>query len=437
MTRSKCLTLDSRRSSLVGLTAAALLLAACGGKEHATGSGSAAAGAASGGAATNVSGNSTTGGSVSTGGSNAGGSVSGGSAAVGSNAGGSVSGGSGPGGSNVGGSVGTGGVQNSPAIPNLGAEYNCKGPVVGSVSGSPPVELGGNSAEFRGLSLGSGTTPNSQLRKPITAKFSPGTFPPYTLGQGYATRSYVGSTYVQWIIPITYTGVGTACFHSTKASALQNSNGVALATETVTYVEGSVGGTSGIYSSTCLQTNETGYFFGITSVVGDVFTSLAQVELQMDTPLASAKASTKVLPKNLCASASGLTMTVANHGPAWVTIGSLHYYLVSDETGPVTFGFFNRVLPLSDSSPVSVADEPVLADTLVLVDGSATRVRPFLQFDLIPTPLNVTSEFAGNGELSIDVSAAAEAEAKARSLKDSLSKQRDAWNQAQREVGKR
>lgn len=439
MIHSKRNALSSNPSSILGVTAVALFcgVVACGGKEKTTGPGDVLNSAGAGGVVPGSTGGAIgMGGSTSSIGSKTGGSTTGGTNTGAASTGGSPTGGTTTGGANTGGSTtggsSTGGAPLVSPIPNLGGEYDCQGAAVGNASGQPPVELAGNSAEFRGLTLGSGVSSSSVLRKPIAAKFALGSNPPYTLGQAYATRSYVGSTYISHVIPITYTGVGLGCFHSASALQLQDSNGVTLLSESISFVQGSVGGDFGFYSATCLQSNETGYFLGISSAGADIFSSFAQVQLLMDTPIPAARLSTKVLPDNLCPSSSGLTMTVANQGPLAITIGSLHYYLLSDETGPVDFGFLDRVLPLSDSALVVPSGQAVLADTALLLSGRATRVRPFLKFSPPEAALDVTSE---PGSLqAVGSEARAANQTRLQALEESLEQQHRRWQSLVREA---
>jgi len=158
----------------------------------------------------------------------------------------------------------------------------------------------------------------------------------------------------------------------------------------------------------------------------DIYSLAARVEYRMDQPLPGTKLNAKVQPANVCVSQLGLTMSLLNKGPIDVTVADLNKYMVLDEQGPLQWGFFDRVLPLSKSAPVAVGAEAILADTLVFIDGLGTKLRILPNVGPAAAAFNMTSELQGLNRQPIN----AEMGAKMLQLKSAQEAQFERWTQA-------
>ena len=241
-----------------------------------------------------------------------------------------------------------------------------------------------NSAVLSGNELGSGYTPNSQLHKEISVSLTDKN-DAFRLGRAYATRDSASSETLYWFIAVVNQSSELQC--SIEASTLQfrDSTGQTLVTEDLTFVSGSVGADqfSSIYTDTCLESGQTGYFFGIeleddTPLLYSSVTDVAVASLSSYNGFSTPTA--RIIPQSY---SPELAVTVRNEGTGAARMGDFsHYFFLDEGNLPLSWGFFDSSFDSSADNPVlDVGDIHTLNEPLFLFyDGLASKVQPQIDF---------------------------------------------------------
>ena len=245
-----------------------------------------------------------------------------------------------------------------------------------------PSTTANNSAVLSGDALGAGIVLNSQLRRAISVS-STAANTAFRLGNAYATRNGANSETLYWFISVTNQSPGLQCFIRASTLEFRDSTGQTLVTDDFTFVSGSVGANGASYTDTCLNSGETGYFFGI--------------ELEDETPLVYSSVSNiviaaiggdggfsvppaRIIPQSYSPS---LAVTVRNEGNGAARIGDFSHYFSLDEANlPLSWGYFDSSFDSLDDNPVLEAgDVHTLNEPLFLFyDGLSSKVLPHIDF---------------------------------------------------------
>jgi len=234
-----------------------------------------------------------------------------------------------------------------------------------------------------GAALGSGTTPNSELRREISASVEGETT--FSLDSAYVTRTSADTETLYWFIAVTNKGSGLECFVKAFGLEFKDSAGQTLTTNDLTYVRGSVGASQAVYTDTCLGGGETGHFFGI-EVEGDASALYASVDSIVISTLESDDdfdvPAARIIPQNYSVSDEAFSVTVANEGTGAARISTLSSYFLLDENNlPLAWGAFSSDSGTPDNPVLDVGDIYVLTDFSPRYDGLANKVQAQADFD--------------------------------------------------------
>ncbi len=264
-------------------------------------------------------------------------------------------------------------------------------PVPGPTPG--PSATPNNSVVLSGTALGRGTTPNSQLRKELGAGLT-GESTAFRLGKAYATRGSATSETLYWFVAITNQSDSLRCFIRARELELKDSANRVLVTETFAFV--GVSRSTGTYTNTCLNSRETGYFFGIEleDITPAIYSSVSSVSISgieddsdFDAPTA------RIIPQSYSAlEPQGFTVTARNEGTGAARVSNYSSYFLLDENNlPLFFGYFDGSL---DAPPViNVGETAKLNNTYFFYDGLTTKVQPQIDFTS-PTDTSSTEPLA-------------------------------------------
>ena len=267
-----------------------------------------------------------------------------------------------------------------------------------------PGATANNSAVLSGAALGSGTTPNSELRREISAsvKVENTTF---SLDSAYATRISADTETLDWFIAVTNQGSSLQCFVEASTLEFRDSAGQILTTDDFTFVSGSVGVDQSLatYTDTCLGSGETGYFFGIEleDDVPALYSSVDSIVIATLESDAGFDASTaRILPQSYAVTAGGPSVTVHNEGTSAARIGDFSNFFFLDESNlPLTWGFFeNDLNSLNDNPVVDTGETHIIDEPFSFYDGFSSKVQVQVDFGSPTGPLS-----AGNLAHSTEV----------------------------------
>lgn len=261
-----------------------------------------------------------------------------------------------------------------------------------------PGATANNSAVLSGAALGSGITPNSELRREISASVT-GENTAFSLDSAYATRTTADSETLYWFITVTNQGSGLQCFVKASVLEFKDTAGQTLTTSDLAFVSGSVGVGSTVYTDTCLGRGETGYFFGIevadgASTLYSSVDSIVIATLESDAGFSAPAA--RLIPQSYAVSDEAFSVTVANEGTGAAKLGELSsYFLVDENDLPLEWGFFDGVSGKPDDPVLEAGDTYVLTDFVPLYDGQATKVLAQVTFNDPAAPFSTGLEYRG------------------------------------------
>ena len=259
-----------------------------------------------------------------------------------------------------------------------------------SSSSSGTFSGNNNNSVLTGNSIGSGETSNSQLSKSVTLTLQT-SHSDITLGTPYVGRSYSSGESINWIIPVTNnSSTNYHCFINLRNIRFYDSYNQLLSTATpsFSYVNGSVGKTNDIYSSTCLSSNEKGFFssieldcskYVVTNCIENIYTNLSKIVIESiysDTSGFS-DPEMKVLPHSY-----GIEYGKYNNPYIWVqgytnfdtTITFSYIYLIDSKNHPIYFSlqrFSSNPFNIFSSSSDKYSDE-------INYNGSISKIHVFL-----------------------------------------------------------
>ncbi len=284
-----------------------------------------------------------------------------------------------------------------------GGDNNDPNPAPNSGSGNTPSGTSGNNSSLIvGGTIGPGSVPVSNLRKQLAVTvLNPNS--KFSFGTAYATRSSVSDEYAYVILPVTNIGTTPACFTKISGLTYRDASDTILDANNFTYVHGSVrdlsSGTLTLFTSTCLDPGEVGFF---SDIVANIYSAVAKMEFDVQYSSDAGKApGARVIPQSYSYDASlgtfgSLSIAVKNTGSATAQIGGLQelqfntWYLFDQDERPLNWGFAidnvtPTVLPANATGSMS--------DNVFIYSGSGSKLRVFVDFDdatatasLKPTP---------------------------------------------------
>ncbi len=257
-----------------------------------------------------------------------------------------------------------------------------------------PGAAANNSAVLSGAALGSSITPNSELRREISASVTSENTT-FSLDSAYATRTTADTETLDWFIAITNQGSSLQCFIRASVLEFRDSAGRTLTTDDFTFVSGSVGVDQSLdtYTGTCLGGGETGYLFGI-ELEDDALALYSSVDSIVIATLESDggfdASAARILPQRYTVTGGGPSVTVRNEGTSAARIGDFSYFFFLDESNlPLTWGFFDNDLnSLNDNPVVDPGETHILEEPFSFYGGFSSKVQVQVDFGNPTGPLS-------------------------------------------------
>ena len=238
-----------------------------------------------------------------------------------------------------------------------------------------------NSAILTGDVIGSATTSNSLLSKPLSISLL-NSNNNFSLGTPMAGRSDSSTETIYWTIPVTNISSIVRCFIKADTIKFYDNHNYLIADNTGTYISGSVGKKYG-NTSTCLAPSESGYFSGIETAYSNssknLFSLVNKVEIKS---LESSSGYTinpiKVIPvdytytKNFFS--GELSIKIKNNSAVTVYGGFDNYFLLDNNGNAIKWGFIDldKINPNSDG---------YATEKYIFYDGSVNKIRVFIDYD--------------------------------------------------------
>jgi hypothetical protein len=234
----------------------------------------------------------------------------------------------------------------------------------------------GNNSARAETPFGSGATENQALVKRVDFE---STDPSGSLHAGpvFVSRSATFSTYVNTFVRVENQGATRRCFVSIPAMQLRDAAGATIATDSVSYVQGSVGASS-VYTDTCLAPGESGYFVGILEAP---YTKVASLVFSIDGgDEGFGDPAMRVVPEDITGSVDFVDASAHNLGPVaaeltfnlWIGYDAAHQ--------PLHFGYLD---PCDAQASMTVAPGQVLPlCSSDYFDGSGQAIQTWLGYGL-------------------------------------------------------
>jgi hypothetical protein len=260
-----------------------------------------------------------------------------------------------------------------PAAPDAAAPSSVPDP--GALA--PPTS-GNNSAHFD-LALGSGTTPNARLRKPLALRVV-GAPRDLVAGPAILSRYAPDAQSLHSIfVRLENTGSRRRCFVRAEGLRLFDDAGELVGHDPTAYLTGSVGVSASGYTTTaCLAPGESGYLLGL--IDGDYQAAqLLDLVLDEGDPGLGAPA-TSVAPGEATLTGDGLIVTAENLGPTGAKLGSFdHQWIAFDDQGwPFEFGYLAPCDQDADRELASGESLDLCAS--IYLAGRAASVHVYLDY---------------------------------------------------------
>lgn len=286
------------------------------------------------------------------------------------------------------------------ACSNSGSDNNSQ--YLEAIDNPDPVYSSDNTSEVlvTGNPIGSNNVPLSNLRKQVSLTINN---PDARLefDDAYVARGGLSTDYFNWMVFVRNVTLDeTLCFIRINNIVLNNSLGQELASDTFTYIYGSVRKfiVSTIESNTCLLPGERGVFIGIDSVVGlyENVTELEINEVAVNDTSETIDSLAHVIhggvyqTEYVAAQIQNLLLPVRNIGTATADMG-LALFVVVDSGGlPLDWSYFS--IPSGRDGVVAINGQRVLETIVYIYDGRATGMYVFLDYqELTGSTLNSLS----------------------------------------------
>lgn len=236
-----------------------------------------------------------------------------------------------------------------------------------------------NGVTLSGTSFPGGTDNVDDLHRSATTVERPD-HPAFAVGTAVVARTNVTATTAAYVIvPVENIDSRPYCFVRVTSVRYRQLNDTVLGESAMREVRGSVGQDAGAFTASCLAPGEIGYFCD--QVVGDVYESIATIELELGTSLdlSLADPEAHLVPAAYhYDAASGLTLVVENRGrrAAHLVDGASIYLLIDGDDSPLWF----NALTSTGALVVAAAGSTTLSDATVPYNGNADRMLVFFDF---------------------------------------------------------
>jgi hypothetical protein len=236
----------------------------------------------------------------------------------------------------------------------------------------------GNNSARTDTGIGSGTAENRALVKRVDyTSIGPALGIDVGLvGPVFVSRSATTSTYVNTYVQLENRGTTRRCFVRLPAMELQDENETTIATDSVSYVQGSVGVSGTVHTDTCLAPGEKAYVVGILEApyaqVHRLSFTIDGGDEGFDEP------ALRVLPEAITGSVDFVDATAHNVGTGAAELGFSMWIGYDDAHQPIEFGYFD---------PCNAQAEPTIAAGATLplcstyyFDGTGATIQAWLGY---------------------------------------------------------
>lgn len=251
-----------------------------------------------------------------------------------------------------------------------------------------------NTAVLIGEEIASGESSNSVLTKTGTFTINSSTTE-FEFGNLYISRGWVGSSYVNWTLPVkNISGNSHIFIKITGINYMNSSNQVIYHSDIdYTYVSGCCGhSSSNLYSTTFLRAGELGYFSGIDLIDYDQFTKLSFDAIEYSSS-EFVPASIEVIPQSYHMTGSNIFVEIKNQSNQNAYITASRCFLLDQYANPVHWTFVNVPSTYTNFEMMLTGGSSGELTSSISYSGSCQKIQPYIEFDIASN--SKKSEFTG------------------------------------------